>query len=280
MILGHGAGLAKMAHRVRRPELTTCPATARRAGVCAQRARHDATWSDPAIMRAGEDAICSACSSITRGADVTGRLVELDPVLAATAASTPPGIEVVCADAAQASAARRGAGRPRARADLRQHQRRRHRQTVERCRSSRRGATVVWTRHAAGPTTDAIRRWFPTAGFDEVGFTAPTTSVLTTGSTGHPGSDAGRSAAQTERRSHDRRRRQPDGGRRAFRLATRRRRGARPTRGTASRSALRAVRARCACRARTGGRRRSPRSDRRAPPSTTGVRPPRPCARA
>ena len=111
-----------------------------------------------------------------RRADVTGRLVELDPELAATAvAHAPPGIEVVCADAAH------GERRTWARcpptscscAGVRQHQRRRHRRTVEAlpelCAA---GATVVWTRHRRAPDlTVDIRQWFTTAGFEEVGFT-------------------------------------------------------------------------------------------------------------
>jgi hypothetical protein len=111
-----------------------------------------------------------------RRADVTGRLVELDPVLAATAVDhAPPGIEVVCADAAQASAY---AGVVPADLVLAcgifgnisaDDIRRTVEALPELCAA---GATVVWTRHRRGPDlTVDIRQWFTTAGFEEVGFT-------------------------------------------------------------------------------------------------------------
>jgi hypothetical protein len=110
-----------------------------------------------------------------RRADVTGRLVELDPVLAATAAAhAPAGIEVVCADASHASAYASAVPADlvlacgvfgNISADDIHH-------TIdalpELCAA---GATVVWTRHRQPPDlTVDIRRWFGTAGFEEVGF--------------------------------------------------------------------------------------------------------------
>ena len=110
-----------------------------------------------------------------RAADVTGRLVELDPDLAATAAAhAPPGVEVVCGDASTTSAYAGAVP-----ADLVlvcgifgnvidddiHH-------TVEilptLCAP---GATVIWTRHRRPPDlTVDVRRWFGDAGFEEVGF--------------------------------------------------------------------------------------------------------------
>jgi hypothetical protein len=42
------------------------------------------------------------------------------------------------------------------------------------------GATVIWTRHRRAPDlTPHIRAWFTEAGFDEITFDAPATSVMT-----------------------------------------------------------------------------------------------------
>ena len=110
-----------------------------------------------------------------RAGDVTGRLVELDPDLAARArANAPAGIDVACGDAS-ATAAYKGA----VPADLVlvcgvfgnvvdddvEH-------TVRTLPSlCAPGATVIWTRHRREPDlTVAVRRWFSECGFDEVAF--------------------------------------------------------------------------------------------------------------
>lgn len=110
--------------------------------------------------------------------DVTGRLVELDPRLAAVArAAAPPGVEVVEADAGDTGCA---VGAVPADlvllcgifgnvpdADVER--------TVRAAPSlCARGATVVWTRHVDEPgLTPSIRRWFVEAGFDELAFENP-----------------------------------------------------------------------------------------------------------
>ena len=110
--------------------------------------------------------------------EVTGRLVELDPRLAAVArAAAPPGIEVVEADAGDTSCA---AGSVPADllllcgifgnvpdADVER--------TVRAAPSlCARGATVVWTRKTDEPDlTPSIRRWFAEAGFEELAFDNP-----------------------------------------------------------------------------------------------------------
>jgi hypothetical protein len=109
--------------------------------------------------------------------DVVGRLVELDPALAARAeAGAPHGIEVVVGDAglfeSYAGAVPAdlvlfcGVFGNVTDADV-EH-------TVGTLPSfCAPGATVVWTRHTNEPDlTPAIRRWFAGAGFAEVGFVA------------------------------------------------------------------------------------------------------------
>jgi hypothetical protein len=109
---------------------------------------------------------------------VTGRLVELDPRLAAVArAAAPPGIEVVEADAGDTSSVAGAVP-----ADL-----------VLLCgifgnvpdgdveRTCRLapmlcapGATVIWTRHTSPPDLNAsIRRWLAEAGFGDIRFVRP-----------------------------------------------------------------------------------------------------------
>ena len=113
-----------------------------------------------------------------RAADVRGRLVELDPLLAARAAAkAPPGISVEVGDAGW-TGSYAGAipsdlvlvcgvfgnisdedieGTVRALPAF--------------CAP---GATVIWTRHHRPPDlTIDIRRWFAESGFDLVGFDAP-----------------------------------------------------------------------------------------------------------
>ncbi len=110
-----------------------------------------------------------------RRADVTGRLVELDPVLAETAAAhAPPGIEVVCADASQASAYASAVPADLVLAcgifgNISVDDIHHTIDTLPELCAAR--ATVVWTRHRRPPdVTVDIRRWFTMAGFEEVGF--------------------------------------------------------------------------------------------------------------
>jgi hypothetical protein len=111
-----------------------------------------------------------------RTADVTARLVELDPVLAATAADhAPAGVEVVCGDASTTTAYAGAAP-----ADLvlvcgifgnvvDDDIRNTVRVLPSLCTP---GAIVVWTRHRRAPDlTVEIRKWFAATGFDEVAFT-------------------------------------------------------------------------------------------------------------
>jgi hypothetical protein len=113
-----------------------------------------------------------------RAADVTGRLVELDPELAARAAAhAPPGIEVTCGDASMTSAY---AGAVPADlvlvcgvfgnvADRDIHHTVRSLATLCAAR-----AIVIWTRHRYPPDrTVDIRRWFAEAGFEEQRFVGP-----------------------------------------------------------------------------------------------------------
>ena len=113
-----------------------------------------------------------------RATDVRGRLVELDLELARrAAASAPPGIEVVCADAGSTDAylgsvpadlvlvcgvfGNIGDG------DVRQTVR----ALPTLCAA---GAIVFWTRHRRPPDlTPDIRGWFADAGFEEMSFDAP-----------------------------------------------------------------------------------------------------------
>jgi hypothetical protein len=121
-----------------------------------------------------------------RRADVRGRLVELDPALAATArARAPAGIEVQCADAG-ATSSYRGA----VPADL-----------VLVCgvfgnitdvdvlsmidllpTLCAPNATVIWTRHRRPPdATPGVRRRFAQSGFAEVSFHAPESTMYAVG---------------------------------------------------------------------------------------------------
>lgn len=112
-----------------------------------------------------------------RAADVSARLVELDPDLAAYARRTATGlsgVEVVTGDAAVTSAYEGfvpadlvvacGIFGNISDADIRH--------TIERLPSlCARGATVFWTRHRETPdVTPRIRDWFAGAGFAEVAF--------------------------------------------------------------------------------------------------------------
>ena len=134
-------------------------------------------WVTWAVDR-GATTVLSACAGDgrdVRGAPLLGRLVELDPVLAARARATAgPGIEVLEADAGTTDAY---AGAVPADLvllcgifgnvsdeDIRT--------TVEAapmlCAA---GAVVIWTRHRRAPDlTPSIRRWFVDAGFEEVAF--------------------------------------------------------------------------------------------------------------
>jgi hypothetical protein len=113
-----------------------------------------------------------------RAADVTARLVELDPELAARAAAhAPPGVEVLCADASTTSAYAGAAPADLVLvcgvfgnvSDRDIHQTVRSLSTL--CAPR---ATVIWTRHRNPPDrTVDIRRWFGEAGFEEQGFVGP-----------------------------------------------------------------------------------------------------------
>lgn len=112
--------------------------------------------------------------------EVTGRLVELDPALAAVAreAAAPwPGIEVVEADAGHTSSVDGavpgdlvllcGIFGNVPDADVE----RTVRATPMLCAE---GAVVVWTRHVDPPDlTPSVRRWFVDAGFEELAFDQP-----------------------------------------------------------------------------------------------------------
>lgn len=113
-----------------------------------------------------------------RRADVGGRLVELDPELAATAAAdAPSGIDVVRADAGSTDAYIGAVP-----ADLllvcgvfgnidEPDIERTIRSLPMLCA---RGAVVIWTRHRRAPDlTVDIRRWFAATGFEQVAFDAP-----------------------------------------------------------------------------------------------------------
>jgi hypothetical protein len=113
-----------------------------------------------------------------RAGDVRGRLVELDPGLAATAATmAPSGIEVECADAGSTDAyigavpadvvLMCGVFGNISDLDVE----RTVRSLTMLCAT---GATVIWTRHRRPPDlTVDIRRWFEKAGFEQVAFDAP-----------------------------------------------------------------------------------------------------------
>ena len=126
----------------------------------------------------GARTVVSACAGDGRDvldAPLRGRLVELDPTLAACAgAAAPPGIEVVEGDAGTTDAyvgavpadlvLLCGIFGNVSDDDIRA--------TAEAapmlCAP---GAVVIWTRHRRAPDlTPTIRRWFVGAGFDEVAF--------------------------------------------------------------------------------------------------------------
>jgi hypothetical protein len=113
-----------------------------------------------------------------RSRDVEGRLVELEPELAATASTAAPANVVVdCGDASMTDAYTEavpadlvllcGVFGNVTDADV-EH-------TVRALPSlCAPGATAIWTRHRRPPDlTVAIRRWFAASGFDEVAFVAP-----------------------------------------------------------------------------------------------------------
>ncbi len=121
-----------------------------------------------------------------RAGDVVGRLVELDPALAAAARrAAPPEIEVSCGDASVSDAYAGavpadlllvcGVLGNMSDADV---------ERTVRALSSlcSRGATVIWTRHRRPPDlTVSIRRWFGESGFDELEFVAPADSLYSVG---------------------------------------------------------------------------------------------------
>ena len=130
-------------------------------------------------MCAGEGRDILGALAVTGRRDVVGRLVELDPELAAVAlraieALGITGLEVVVGDAGELSAY---AGNVPADlvlecgvfgnisdADVESTVR----ATPQLCAA---GATVIWTRHRREPDlTPAIRRWYAEAGFQEVSF--------------------------------------------------------------------------------------------------------------
>jgi hypothetical protein len=150
-----------------------------------QRCIADALTAAPAgpirviSMCAGEARdLLGALDGHPRAADVRGRLVELDPELAATARSrAPDSIEVLCGDAG-ASDAYAGA----VPADLAlvcgvfgnitdADMERTIRALPELCAP---GATVIWTRHRRPPDlTPTVRGWFADTGFKEIDFVTP-----------------------------------------------------------------------------------------------------------
>src|SRR4051794_16506167 len=130
-------------------------------------------------MCAGEARdLAGALDGHPRGADVHGRLVELDPVLAATARDhVPPTVDVLAGDAGMSPPYEDavpanlvlvcGVFGNITDADMAA--------TVRflpaLCAP---GATVIWTRHRRPPDmTIEIRRWLSEVGFDEVAFVAP-----------------------------------------------------------------------------------------------------------
>jgi hypothetical protein len=111
----------------------------------------------------------------SRAGDVTARLVELDPELAARAARrAPPGVDVVCGDASTTTTYAGAVPADLVLAcgifgnisDDDIHNTVRLLPTL--CAPD---ATVIWTRHRRAPDlTWEIREWFAAAGFDEVAF--------------------------------------------------------------------------------------------------------------
>jgi hypothetical protein len=138
-------------------------------------------------MCAGEGRdVLSVLDDHPRRADVVGRLVELDPVLAATArAHAPAAIEVLCADAGM-SASYAGATPADlvlvcgvfgniTDADI-MH-------TVEMLPTlCAPGAVVIWTRHRRPPdATPAVRAHFVHNGFEELAFHTPENTMFCVG---------------------------------------------------------------------------------------------------
>jgi hypothetical protein len=130
-------------------------------------------------MCAGEGRdLLGVLSTHPRTSDVRGRLVELDPHLAATArAGAPPGIEVVNADASTTSAYVGaipadlvlvcGVFGNIVDADI-------ERTLATLPMLCAPGATVIWTRHRRPPDrTVVIREQLAAAGFEELAFEAP-----------------------------------------------------------------------------------------------------------
>jgi hypothetical protein len=121
-----------------------------------------------------------------RAGDVEARLVELDPLLVATAtAIAPPGVEVVCADAGVLDAYAGAVPADLVLAcgvfgnvtdDDVEHV---VRTLPTLCASS---AIVIWTRHRRPPDlTVDIRRWFTENDFEELAFVAPDAHLFTVG---------------------------------------------------------------------------------------------------
>lgn len=138
-------------------------------------------------MCAGEGRdILGVLTDHPRAADVSGRLVELDPELAARArAHAPAGIEVLCADAGTTASYAGvvpadlvlvcGVFGNISEADMMN--------TIDLvptlCAPS---AHVIWTRHRRPPdATPGIRARFVANGFDEMGFHAPEGTMFTVG---------------------------------------------------------------------------------------------------
>lgn len=146
-----------------------------------------------ASARPGPLRVASACSGLgldllgaleghPRRGDVTGRLVELDPELAARSAQLLheaglEGLEVVCGDAGRTEAFAPavpvdllllcGVFGNVTDEDLRTT-------VANASRLCAPGATVVWTRHRRAPDlTPAIRQWWREAGFEEQSFVSP-----------------------------------------------------------------------------------------------------------
>jgi DinB superfamily len=121
-----------------------------------------------------------------RRADVQGRLVELDPELAARARSrAPAGIDVLCADAGVASAY---AGAVPADlvlvcgvfGNITDADMMRTIDLLPTLCAPR--ATVIWTRHRRPPdATPSVRQRFADTGFDEVAFHAPEETLYSVG---------------------------------------------------------------------------------------------------
>lgn len=134
--------------------------------------------------------VLGALAGHERRHDVTGRLVELDPLLVDQARHEADrlglvGIEVVRADAGWSDAYAGavpadvvlacGVFGNVAEGDVR-------RTVAELPHLCAAGATVIWTRHRAPPDlTGRIRRWLGDAGFHEVAFDAPPGTLFSVG---------------------------------------------------------------------------------------------------